>query len=96
MSSIGLIDMSSCPRGTRCESCGTESADLVVHVVELAPLGLACMTWCAACAASDVQPPVAVSTAARLVQQHCAHLGIDLDEVAAALDGEGDDREVDR
>jgi hypothetical protein len=30
---------------------------------------------------------VAVATAVRLVGQHCAHLGIDLDEMAAAMKG---------
>jgi hypothetical protein len=30
--------------------------------------------------------PVSVSTAVRLVGQHCAHLGIDLDQMAAELE----------
>jgi hypothetical protein len=46
-----------------------------------------CLTLCLRCADSDVAPPVTVSTAARLVGQHCAHLGIDLDEMAAAMKG---------
>jgi hypothetical protein len=35
-----------------------------------------------------VVPPVSVGTAVRLVAQHCGHLGITVDEMAAALDGD--------
>jgi hypothetical protein len=41
---------------------------------------------CRRCAAFDGQIPVSVSTAARLVGQHCRHLGITVDEMAAAME----------
>lgn len=80
-----LGNTENCPTGFRCESCGIESADLAVATAEMGRLGVACLTLCDSCAASDVVPPVSVSTAVRLVGQHCTHLGIDLDEMAAIL-----------
>jgi hypothetical protein len=38
-----------------------------------ARLAVMCLTLCRRCAAYDDQIPVSVSTAARLVGQHCAH-----------------------
>jgi hypothetical protein len=43
---------------------------------------------CPRCANSDVVPPVSVGTAVRLTMQHCIHLGITVDDMAAALDGD--------
>lgn len=86
--SIDLDDVSRCPLGVRCESCGREGDDLAVCAVELGPLGRACLTLCPRCAGSDVTPPVSVGTAVRLVAQHCGHLGIDLDQMAAAIAAE--------
>jgi hypothetical protein len=40
------------------------------------------------CAAFGEVPRVAVGTAARLVGHHCAHLGITVDDMAAALETE--------
>jgi hypothetical protein len=56
-----------------------------VHTVRLTTLGVACLALYPPCAASGVVPPVTVSTAARLTAQHCEHLGIDLERMAAAL-----------
>jgi hypothetical protein len=87
MSAVNLDDTSRCPVGHRCESCGTEAGPLAVETASAARLGVMCLTLCRRCADSDVTPPVAVATAARLVGQHGAHLGIDLDEMAAAMKG---------
>ena len=89
VTAIDLDDVSNCPRGHRCESCGAERDDLAVQIVKLARLGVACLTLCPRCADSGVVPPVAVGTAVRLVAQHCAHLGIDVDQMAAIVDEEG-------
>jgi hypothetical protein len=70
--------------GVRCEACGIESDDLEVRT-STTLLGVLCLTLCGRCAAADMAPPVAVATAVRLVAQHCGHLGIDLDQIAAAL-----------
>ena len=87
MADVNLDDVSGCPLGVLCESCGVERDDLAVCTVELGPLGVACLTMCPRCAGSDVAPPVSVGTASRLVLQHCIHLGITVDEMAELLEG---------
>ena len=83
---VNLDDTSHCPLGVRCESCGVERDDLRVCTVALDRLGVACLTLCPRCAGSDVTPPVSVGTAVRLVMQHCTHLGITVDDMAAAME----------
>jgi hypothetical protein len=83
---IDLDDTSRCPVGHRCESCGTERGDLAVTTADLGRLGVACLTLCPPCTDSNIAPPVTVSTAARLVGQHCQHLGITVDDMAAAME----------
>jgi len=85
---INLDATDHCPLGVRCESCGAERKDLAVTTAALGPLGVACLTLCPPCAGSDVAPPVTVGTAVRLVCQHAAHLGITLDDMAAALEAD--------
>jgi hypothetical protein len=87
MMPVDLDDTTNCPLGHRCESCGSEREDLRVETATT-DLGVLCLTLCPPCAASDVTPPVAIGTAVRLVHQHCAHLGIDVDQMAAVLDSE--------
>lgn len=72
----GLGDSSRCPLGARCECCGIERDDLAVVTADLGSVGVACLTMCPSCAASAVSPPVTIGTAARLVRQHAAHVGI--------------------
>ena len=86
---VDLDDTTGCPLGVRCEACGAETEGLAVVTAELGALGVACLTMCARCASSGVAPPVAVTTAARLVAQHAGHLGIDLDEMADLLGRDG-------
>jgi hypothetical protein len=81
-----LGDTSRCPLGTRCECCGVEGDDLAVVATDLGGIGIACLTMCRRCADSAVSPPVAVSTAARLVMQHSMHLGIAADGMKVLLD----------
>ena len=85
---VDLDDISSCPLGVRCESCGVERDDLAVCTAVFGRLGVACLTLCPRCAGSGVVPPVAVSTAVRLVGQHCGHLGSTVDEMGAAVEGD--------
>ena len=86
MSAVNLDDTSRCPLGVRCEACGAERDDLDVCTVALGRIGVACLTLCPRCAGSGVVPPVSVGTAVRLTSQHCGHLGITVDEMAAALE----------
>lgn len=80
-----LDSTANCPTGFRCESCGIESSDLAVGTAQFGRLGIACLTLCGDCGSSGVVPPVAVSTAVRLVGQHCGHLGIDFDTMADVI-----------
>jgi hypothetical protein len=83
---IDLDDTSRCPLGHRCESCGAERDDLAVCTAVMDRLGVACLTLCPRCAGSEVVPPVSVGTAVRLTMQHCLHLGITVDDMAAAME----------
>lgn len=86
---MNLDDTSGCPRGARCESCGADATAFLAVETASSALGVMCLTLCRRCAAYDDLLPVAAGTAARLVGQHCAHLGIDLDEMAAELARDG-------
>ncbi|GAA4554376.1 hypothetical protein [Pseudonocardia xishanensis] len=86
--SPNLDDTSRCPLGHRCESCGTAPDDLSVATATTA-LGVLCVTLCPSCARSPHSPRVTLGTAQRFVLQHAGHLGIDLDQMAAAMQ-EGD------
>jgi hypothetical protein len=86
-----LDDTSRCPLGARCEACGGEGGDLAVTAAETL-LGVLCWTLCGRCAGSDVGPRISVITASKLTLEHCAHLGIDPDAMAAALAAESLDR----
>ena len=91
---IDLDDTTRCPLGHRCEACGTEHAQMEVRTART-PLGVLCVTLCPRCAGSGMAPPVAVGTAVRLVCQHAEHLGIDVDQMAEAIEteqGDGSDR----
>lgn len=73
---VDLHDITRCPLGHRCESCGAERADLAVATRTIIATGAAyCLTMCPPCAASNVPPPITVGTADRLMIQHCQHLG---------------------
>lgn len=84
--SADLNDTSRCPKGHRCESCGAADKRVAVKTLTT-PLGVLCLTLCPRCAGSQVPPPITVGTVVRLVAQHCEHLGIDCNEMGAAMDG---------
>jgi hypothetical protein len=86
VTAINLDNTTECPLGVRCESCGTERGDLAVSTAEFGRLGIGCLTMRPRCADSGMVPPVSVGTAVRLVAQHAGHLGITVDEMAAALE----------
>lgn len=86
MTTIDIFSTEHCPVGFRCESCGDAAEDLVAAAAET-QLGVLCLTLCGRCSAATSAPPVAVTTAVRLVAQHCGHLGITVDDMAALLSG---------
>lgn len=89
---MDLDDTSNCPVGFRCESCGG-TGEIKVSTASTA-VGVLCLSLCPPCSSSTVAPPVPVGTAVRLVIQHCFHLGIDADEMAAAMDEQPASRSV--
>src|SRR3954470_24149479 len=68
-------DTAACPRGRRCESCGAETGDVDVEIVEIAHLGLACLSLCRSCARSSSPPNISVITALRIIADHARHVG---------------------
>lgn len=68
-----------CPRGVRCEACGTEHGLLAPWAVRV-EAGVLCLTLCPRCAGSITRdgtaPPITEATAQRLVEQHCEHLEV--------------------
>lgn len=76
--------------GSPCECCGETGT--VTIVTATTPLGGICLSTCPRCAAADVAPPVSVGPAGRFVLQHCEHLGIEPDQMAAQLATEKDDQ----
>lgn len=89
MTRIDLHDTSNCPLGHRCESCGTAGEKLTVKTATTA-VGILCVTLCPTCAASSVAPPVGLLAAVRFVAQHCMHLGVEADQMAAEIDEQDD------
>lgn len=97
---LNLDDTTNCPLGDRCAHCGT-TGGLVVATFD-APIGVLCRTICGTCAADDAPRnpfrfSLELNHVVRMVCDHCEHLGIDLDQMAAALDTErnqnGDDKQ---
>jgi len=81
---IDLDDVSGCPLDSSCICCrGTAKQGLRVCTVG-SPVGVFCVTMCSACIESDELPNFAVVSAVRAVLEHCSHLGIDADQMAAA------------
>lgn len=85
--SVDVDDTSNCPLGDECASCGTRD-DLAVSTLGI-PMGVLCMTLCGDCAEAGRRPKMYLVPGAEKVLEHCGHLGIDADEMAAALDREG-------
>lgn len=80
-----LDDTGNCPTGARCERCGA-SEGLSVRTAEI-PLGVLCLTLCPICVRARDLPHMKLPTIARLVADHAAHLGVDVDEMPAGTEG---------
>ncbi len=81
---VNLDDTTGCPVGARCETCGATQALAVVTAD--CPAGVYCLTLCLAC--EQLAPPEPAGgwpSATRRVLGHCAHLGLDADQMAAVL-----------
>jgi hypothetical protein len=76
-----------CPRAGRCQACGAaRRLDVATYQT---PVGVLCATVCRSCVAAGAAPPIrSWGQACERVGEHCRHLGIDLDQMAALLQGE--------
>lgn len=83
---ISLDDTSNCPLNESCVYCGTIQ-ELVVATLE-SPVGVFCMTMCDECGERGRLPGFPVAHAVRASLEHCGHLGIDADEMAALMEAE--------
>jgi hypothetical protein len=73
LASVDINDTSACPRGHRCESCGSATDDL--EVVALKVLSeVICLTMCKLCRGSGHLPSIMLSTAEKLAAQHSEHV----------------------
>jgi hypothetical protein len=85
---VNIDDTSRCPHVDLCQTCG-QRRDLALSTVQT-PLGVCCTTLCRQCTELGLLPRWSAAQAARWVGEHCEHLGIDLDDMAAEL---GSDRD---
>ena len=86
---IDLDDTRNCPTMSVCEGCGMDN-ELDLGTVET-PLGVACVTVCATCAREPADGwRWNINYAALRVRQHCLHLGVDLDQMAEAIEATND------
>lgn len=82
---LDLDDTTACPVAENCEGCA-DTDDLAVATAGTT-LGVHCLTLCVECCAGPL-PSLALLMALTRVGEHSAHLGIDLDVMAEAIDSE--------
>lgn len=89
---INLDDTTHCPLDETCAHCGA-ARDLAVAAYDTS-IGVFCQTMCGTCidgGERDMQTPqygIALRIVIERVISHCKHLGIDLDQMAAAMEEE--------
>ncbi len=82
---VDLDATGACPLAARCENCGR--TEHLAVATAATPVGVNCLTLCAACAdAGEAPEPGGVPRAVKRVLEHCGHLGVDIDQMAAELD----------
>ncbi|MEU6267515.1 hypothetical protein [Saccharopolyspora shandongensis] len=87
---VDLDDIQNCPVAVECAACGTtDPSTLAVSTID-ARIGVACLTLCGQCTDAGKLPRIYYPQAARMVLDHCGHLGIDLDQMAGLLQSEVD------
>ena len=83
--SVDLDDTTRCPLAHRCDRCGGDATPLAA-ITATSALGVHCVTLCSVCRKRSALPKAPPTVVARMVGQHCTHLGIDLDQMAAAME----------
>lgn len=83
---VDLDDLTRCPLGDVCHHCGkTATLRLATYAT---PLGVFCATVCASCLIGNRIPALASTIVVHRVADHCDHLAITFDEMAAVLQSE--------
>jgi hypothetical protein len=85
VSEVNLDDTSNCPLQEICIDCG-KAGWLEVRTFS-SMVGVFCLTMCDDCARPR-RPSFSVTTAVRRSLEHCGHLGIDADQMAALMEQE--------
>lgn len=87
---VDLDDTGRCPTDSACAGCGVPAGEGVggglVVVTAGTGVGVVCLSLCPACCEAGRVPRMAVVTAALAAVEHCEHLGIDLDQMAAVME----------
>lgn len=81
-----LHNTRNCPRGGSCVVCGS-TMDLAVETATT-PVGVVCFERCEDCADGEEMPKLSWPEAVRRSGEHAVHLGIDVDQMAAAMERE--------
>lgn len=84
---VFLGNVQGCPRGEACVTCGS-TMDLAVETATT-QAGVFCFTRCEDCFDDEKMPKLSLPAAVDLSAAHCRHLGIDADQMAAAMEREG-------
>lgn len=80
---VDLDDTARCPVDSSCFSC-RGVADLAARTVT-SSVGVFCITLCAFCFQEEQLPRFSPASAVRATLEHCGHLGIDADQMSAAM-----------
>jgi hypothetical protein len=87
MKRVDLDDMSGCPNHGPCAVCGTEE-DVVTSTFETRWAGVFCLRVCTDCLDTGADVRLDVPGLYERICEHCEHLGISGDEMAALYNKE--------
>lgn len=82
---LDLGDTTNCDLDWCCATCSTEEDNDLVIGTATTPVGVLCFTLCRPCADESFVPRIGFPAAAASVLDHCGHLDINLESMAAAL-----------
>jgi hypothetical protein len=80
---VDLDDTTGCPTAERCEICGSDWD--IATATAGTRVGVFCLRTCAPCVEKPLPSIRSWLQASERVAQHCDHLGISLDDMAALL-----------
>lgn len=81
-----LDNTANCRLGNSCEGCGDIDSLTVATIGS--PVGVFCMTLCGRCTPNPASWRLPMVRAVHRTLEHCEHLDIDADQMAAAMEAE--------